>query len=315
MTDVSDLIKKIRAHGAQRVALQFPEGLKRHASVIAGELRNEGLSIIVSGDPCYGACDLDLDTLGMADLLVHFGHAPVDVRESVIYEPYFLDFDVNVLAHALPLLKGRKVGLVTTIQHAHLIPVMEEYLTGKGLSCAVSEGGGRTPMRGQVLGCSWNAAKNVPSDEILYVGTGLFHPIGVQVATRKHVVALDPYTGIAQEVEGSGFLRKRFAVIERAMDAKNYGILLSLKSGQRRQALAENLVTLSKKAVIVTMHEVCGDELLNLGFDAYVNTACPRIAYEDQERFPVPVLTPSEFEILCGVRHWDDYLIDELPPV
>ena len=134
MTDVSDLIKKIRARGAQKVALQFPEGLKRHASGIAGELRNEGLSVIVSGDPCYGACDLDLDTLGMTDLMVHFGHAPVDVRESVIYEPYFLDFDVSVLAHALPLLKGREVGLVTTIQHAHLIPAMEEYLKGEGLS-------------------------------------------------------------------------------------------------------------------------------------------------------------------------------------
>ncbi len=315
MTGVSDLVKKIRERGAQRVALQFPEGLKRHAAEIAGELRNEGLSIIISGDPCYGACDLDLDTLGMADLLVHFGHAPVDARESVIYEPYFLDFDVSVLAHALPLLKGREIGLVTTVQHAHLIPAMEEFLTGKGLCCVVAEGGGRTPMRGQVLGCSWNAARGVAAEEILYVGTGLFHPIGVQVATGKHVVALDPYTGIAEEVEGSGFLRKRFAVIERATDAKNYGIILSLKSGQRRQALAEGLASLSKKAAIVTMHEVCPDELLNLGFGAYVNTACPRIAYEDQERYSVPVLTPSEFEILCGVRHWDDYLIDELPPV
>lgn len=314
MTGVSELIQKIKERGARKIALQFPEGLKRQAARIAGELRQGGFSVVVSGDPCYGACDLDLDTLGMADLLVHFGHAPVEPREKVLYEPYFLDFDVKILANALPLLKSGEVGLVTTVQHAHLVPAMEEFLTEKGLCCRVAKGSGRTPMRGQVLGCSWNAARDVGSVEILYVGTGLFHPIGVQVATGKHVVALDPYSGIAQEVEGSGFLRKRFVVIERAKKAKNYGIILSLKSGQRRQALAEGLAALSEKAVLVTMHEVCPDELLNLGFGTYVNTACPRIAYEDQERFPVPVLTPSEFEILCGVRHWDDYLIDELPP-
>jgi 2-(3-amino-3-carboxypropyl)histidine synthase len=59
------------------------------------------------------------------------------------------------------------------------------------------------------------------------------------------------------------------------------------------------------------MCEVSPGELLNLGFDCYVNTACPRLAYDDQIRFPVPVLSPPEFEILCGARSWDDYTIDE----
>jgi 2-(3-amino-3-carboxypropyl)histidine synthase len=57
---------------------------------------------------------------------------------------------------------------------------------------------------------------------------------------------------------------------------------------------------------------VSPDELLNLGFACYVNTACPRLAYDDQVRFPAPVLSPQEFEILCGVRTWDEYEIDEI---
>jgi 2-(3-amino-3-carboxypropyl)histidine synthase len=61
------------------------------------------------------------------------------------------------------------------------------------------------------------------------------------------------------------------------------------------------------------MNEVSPDELLNLGFDAYVNTACPRLAYDDQVRFPAPVLSPQEFEILCGARDWEQYAIDEIP--
>jgi 2-(3-amino-3-carboxypropyl)histidine synthase len=76
--------------------------------------------------------------------------------------------------------------------------------------------------------------------------------------------------------------------------------------------LARRLASLSPTAVIVTMREVNPDELLNLGFACYVNTACPRLAYDDQVRFPVPVLSPQEFEILCGVRTWDAYTIDEI---
>jgi 2-(3-amino-3-carboxypropyl)histidine synthase len=76
--------------------------------------------------------------------------------------------------------------------------------------------------------------------------------------------------------------------------------------------LARRLASLSPAAVIVTMREVIPDELLNLGFTCYVNTACPRLAYDDQVRFPVPVLSPQEFEILCGVSTWDAYTIDEI---
>jgi 2-(3-amino-3-carboxypropyl)histidine synthase len=77
--------------------------------------------------------------------------------------------------------------------------------------------------------------------------------------------------------------------------------------------LAWRLASLSPGAVIVTMREVNPDELLNLGFACYVNTACPRLAYDDLVRFPVPVLSPEEFEILCNVRTWDAYEIDEIP--
>ena len=65
-------------------------------------------------------------------------------------------------------------------------------------------------------------------------------------------------------------------------------------------------------AYIVAMQEVSPDVLLNLGFACYVNTACPRLAYDDQERFPVPMISPQEFEIVCGTRTFEDYQIDEI---
>ncbi|MDO8874447.1 MAG: diphthamide biosynthesis enzyme Dph2 [Methanoregula sp.] len=312
LNDISDLVSRLQRRGAHIVALQFPAGLKRRSAEYAAQLRAAGFEVIISGDPCYGACDLALDTLAHADVLVHIGHTPVDVRENVIFEPYPVGFDITVLANALPHLKEKTVGLVTTVQHIHLIPVMELFLQENGIDVRVADGGTRAPNRGQVLGCSFAAARATRTPEILFVGTGVFHPIGIALSTGARVIALDPLTGIAQEVSGDALLRRRFAVMEKARDAESIAIIVSSKSGQERMALAQRLSALSPKAVIVTMREVSPDELLNLGFACYVNTACPRLAYDDQVRFPAPVLSPQEFEILCCVRTWDEYAIDEI---
>ena len=312
MNASSELIAELKARRAKTVALQFPEGLKRKAAEISASLRSAGFDIIVDGDPCYGACDLALNTLAYADVLVHFGHAPVEDRPDVICVPWHIDFDVSVVDNVVPLLVGKRTGLVTTVQHAHQIPAIERYLAEKGIEVLVAEGNKRTPLPGQVLGCSFAAAKIPGAELILFVGTGIFHPIGISLATRKAVIALDPLTGTVQEISGDALLRRRFAAIEKARAAKSIGIIVSGKCGQQRLELARRLADLSPNAVIVMMREVSPDELLNLGFGAYVNTACPRLAYDDQVRFPVPVLSPQEFEILCGVRMWDEYAIDEI---
>jgi len=312
LNGTSDLIETLKNRGVKRVALQFPEGLKRRSVEVIAALKDAGFDVIVSGDPCYGACDLALDTLKFADVLVHFGHSPIEPHPQVIFEPYKIDFDIRILENALPFLKGQSVGLVTTVQHIHLVPAMEEFLHAKRITVIVSEGSGRTPNRGQVLGCNFAAAKATGADEILFVGTGLFHPIGIAIATNSRVIALDPCTGDTREVNGDTLLRRRFALIEKARNAKTIGIIVSTKHGQQRMELARHLAKLSPEAVIVTMREVNADELLNLGFSCYVNTACPRLAYDDQVRFPVPVLSPQEFEILCNVRTWDEYAIDEI---
>jgi 2-(3-amino-3-carboxypropyl)histidine synthase len=313
LTGISDLVERLRARGARRVALQFPAGLKRRSYAIASDLRDAGFSVIIDGDPCYGACDLALEALAYADVLVHFGHTPLASREDVLYEPFGMDFDPEVLTHVLPLLTGTCIGLVTTAQHAHMVPVMQQFLESRGITCRVSPGNARTPLPGQVLGCSWAAARETGTDEILFVGTGEFHPLGVALATGARVIALDPYTGIARQVDASRLLRKRSAIIGNAQKASHFGIITSTKSGQVRMELAERLAALHPHAVIITMREVNRDELINLGFPVYVNTACPRLAFDDQPRFPVPVITPQEFEIICGVRTWDEYAIDEIP--
>ncbi len=309
----SETWEKLRASHAQTVALQFPEGLKRRAPETAAALKEAGYTVIISGDPCYGACDLATDALALADVLIHFGHAPVDDRPNVIYELVAFDFDPKIAEKAIALLEKEKpVGLVTTVQHAHLIDAVAAVLEAHGFTVVVGDGNARTPCRGQVLGCSYASARTAGTSQYLYVGTGVFHAIGVGLATGARVVALDPYTGQAEETDSSRLLRRRFVQIEKAKKAKTVGIILSTKTGQRRESLARHLASLSPVADIICMQEVSPDSLLNLGYDCYVNTACPRLAYDDQVRFPVPVLSPPEYEIVRGIRDWDDYIIDEI---
>ncbi|MBN1432034.1 MAG: diphthamide biosynthesis enzyme Dph2 [Methanomicrobiaceae archaeon] len=310
---ILSLLKKKEAEGdIQKVALQFPEGLKRKAHEISYALKKEGYDVVISGEPCWGACDLDLDLIRDSDVLVHIGHAPVDERENVIYEYFSQDFDISWLVDVIPSIKSKKVGLITTIQHVHQINDASEFLETHGIDCVIAEGSERTPFRGQVLGCSYEAARNTGCPEILYIGTGIFHPLGVHLATGARVVAFDPYTGSIEIPDERRLLLKRHALIEKAKDAGSFGIILSKKSGQRREELAGRLAVLSDKADIIEIGEITPEALLNLGYDAYVNTACPRLAYDDQARFPVPVLSPQEFEIVCGAREWEDFEIDEI---
>ena len=229
--ELSRLVADLRERGARRVALQFPEGLRRKAPDLALALRDAGFEVIVSGDPCYGACDLPLPALDLADVLVHVGHAPIDDRAGVIYDLHPMDFPVEVPENAVPLLTEKRVGLVTTSQHLHLLDRMAEFLGERGIGTVVAGGCGRARYPGQVLGCSFSGARATGCSEILYVGTGLFHPEGIQLATGARVIALDPFLGVATEVSAERLKRRRFALIEKARGAERVGILVSTKSG------------------------------------------------------------------------------------
>ncbi|MCK9313509.1 MAG: diphthamide biosynthesis enzyme Dph2 [Methanocorpusculum sp.] len=316
MIQLTEVISQLKSRNAKKVAVQLPEGLKRKSAEISAALKSEGFDVLVSGDACWGACDLSLDALDWADVLVHIGHTPVTSEENVIYVPFQQDIPLEILDKAVSELKKYPaVGITTTIQHAHQTKDMCKWLKNHGVNAVIGGGSSRTPLDGQVLGCTYASAKNALADAYLFVGTGVFHAIGVSLATKKPTFALDPFAdGILQEVSADKLLRKRFVQIEKAKSAKTFGILLSSKSGQARRELAERLASLHENTTIILIREISEMQLRNLGFDAYVNTACPRLALDDQSRFPMPILSPPEFEIVIGLRSWDDYEIDEILP-
>ncbi|VVB85110.1 2-(3-amino-3-carboxypropyl)histidine synthase [uncultured archaeon] len=315
--DLERVLRIIKERNCKKVGLQFPEGLKRQAISIASGIEDKTRAcVIISGDPCFGACDIDTDLAGKVDVLFHFGHAGMGEYGNVVFIEARSNIDVvPAVKTALPLLKADKIGLITTVQHVHKLDDACRILKQHGKNCVIAKGDSRTVYPGQVLGCNFTAAR-VKCEEYLYIGSGFFHPLGVAIATGKRVIASDPYLNQAVEVEPEKFLRKRGGYIAKAMEGKVFGIIVSTKSGQNRMALAVKLKEIAekhgKKGLIILMDLVTPEQLLAFKADAYVNTACPRITIDDADRFHAPVLTPQEFKVVMGEREWEKMEMDEI---
>lgn len=315
--ELEHVIKIIKDKDCKKAGLQFPEGFKRQAINIAREIEEKtGAMVIISGSPCFGACDIDIDLKDKVDVLFHFGHAGMGEHENVVFMEARSSIDaIPAVKAALPLLKASRIGLVTTVQHVHKLKEVVEFLKENGKEAIIGKGGPRVSYPGQVLGCNFSAAR-IDCEEYLYIGSGFFHPLGVAIATGKRVVAADPFLNRGVEVSTEKFLRKRHGYVALSMDAKVFGIVVSTKSGQYRIKLAQRLKEMAIKhgieTFIILMDLVTPEQLLAFKVDAYVNTACPRITYDDAERFHVPVLTPQEFEIVLGERKWETLEMDEM---
>ena len=318
-----EILEKIRSTKAQVVGLQFPEGLKIYATDLASEIEEKTDSIVlISGDPCYGACDLsDREMEGLADLLIHFGHTPLPINNKIptlFVEAHYQLESMEILKEALKQLNGaEKIGLVTTTQHLHLLEDAAHILEENGKKVIMKTGTGT--LKGQVLGCNFSSVQDLTVDAFLYLGSGNFHPLGIKLSTKKPVIIADPYLNQVRNIDEftDRILRIRFARITRASEAVKFGILISSKAGQSRWELAKTLKKMitkaGREAYLILLDEINPPSLMPfMDLDAFVVTACPRIAIDDSKMYEKPLLTPQELEIVLGMRDWEDYQMDEI---
>ena len=154
----------------------------------------DGVNVLISGQPCYGACDLDTFLMKRTDVFVHFGHSPMKESEKIIYVPLFSNVEVTPIverAMAEELASPDEdpdVGLVTTAQHMNKFDDMRAYLEERGYEVHTRRGDERLTHEGQVLGCNYASAE-VEAEQVLYVGGGKFHQIG-RASCRERVLRL-----------------------------------------------------------------------------------------------------------------------------
>jgi len=286
---------------------------------IAKQIAEEtGAEVIISGDPCFGACDVDLMLCDEVDLMLHLGHAELGAGpDRVIFLEARMREDLReAVEKAAQILTASKVGVTTTIQHVHKLGQALDVLKMHGIVGLLGLAGERVKYPGQVLGCSYASARALDVEEYLFIGTVEFHPLGIALSTGKRVVIADPVTGEVSEIDTDPMLRRRFGAISRATLAKRFAILVSKKPGQKRMDLARRLMHLGEarglEMFLVYLDNIEPDRLLNLGAEAAVSTACPRVALDDAAKYRIPILTPPEFEVLLGERRWEEYEFDEI---
>jgi 2-(3-amino-3-carboxypropyl)histidine synthase len=315
--EIERIVEQALEHRAHVLQLQFPEGLKRYGPQVAKRIKElVNVKVLLSGNPCYGACDLDYDT--KADLLVHFGHAEIPqlAAQNVCFVELRSEVDViPILNDALALISGHQIGIVSNVQHVHTLESVCRHLESAGLRCFIGYGDGRVKYRGQVLGCNFSSARAIDVEEYLYIGSGAFHAVGVALATGKRVIIADPFLRKTSIADVDLIIKQRYALITKAMDASTFCVLASTKTGQQRFDLAFELVEEAMRrgydAYTVTINEITPWTLYQFPAEAYVNTACPRVAIDDSAMFKAPMLTPNEFEMILGTRGLDKYTLDE----
>ncbi|AFK22601.1 diphthamide biosynthesis enzyme Dph2 [Pyrococcus sp. ST04] len=317
-----DILKTLNSINAKRVLIQSPEGLRKEAEELAEFLEENGIEVILYGEINYGACDPadhEAKVLG-CDALIHLGHSYMKLSLEVptIFVPAFAKVNVvEALEKNIEEIKklGKKIIVTTTAQHIHQIDKAVAFLKENGFEPVIGKGDSRVSWPGQVLGCNFSAAK-VEGDGILFIGSGTFHPLGLALATRKKVLAVNPYSGdyIWVDEIADRFIRKRWAQIAKAIEAEYFGVIVSIKKGQLRIAEAKRVARLlrehGKKVKILAMNEINYTKLEGFGFDAYVVVACPRVPIDDYESWRKPVLTPKEVELLLGLK--EEYEFDEI---
>lgn len=315
----------IKESGYEFVCLQLPEGLMDRSAWIADEIRSKTeCGVAICSDPCYGACDIADDEakeLG-ADALFHFGHSPISMRTEipVHYVEARMDADPIPLMRKNLHRSPQSVGLITTVQHIHRLKDVKDFLVGEGYDARIGRANGRAKYDGQILGCSFASCRSLADavEAFIYIGSGDFHPLGAALSTGKDTMAFDILANEVRDMKplAEKTIRQRLAKVGRARCANSFGMLVCEKKGQRRKKLALEILgkleDKGKKAYLIYLDEVTPENLMPFRkLDALVNTACPRIAIEDAQRFRQPLLTPIELEMALGERDWEKYAMDE----
>ncbi len=308
--------------GPKVVLLQLPPGMRQYANTVAECIEEIlGSKIIVQLDPVYGGCDLfypQARELLDADLIVHIGHTPYPTDISspksmprgvrTIFLPALSKTNpttsqIKVAAEILRSYGAGRPVVVSTAQHVHMLQDVMRALEGLGLKPVVPKGVEPYFLDGQILGCDYRLARSVrDADSYIYVGGGLFHPLGLYLATQKPTVQVDPYTGRTEDITpiGERTLKVRMYKVMKAMDAKNWALIIGLKTGQYRpwltSLLGKQLRMTGRKYRLYASDRLTLEDLRSLPpeHDSIVVTSCPRLPIDDLADFEKPVLTPGE---------------------
>jgi len=145
----------------------------------------------------------------------------------------------------------------------------------------------------QVLGCSKpEFPKNTQA--ILLIGSGRFHGISLAYESKLPIYILDRNNlsrVTKQDIEK--LQNRQKASYLRFLNSNKVGILVSTKPGQSKIKRALELKkALNKKTYLFLTNNINTMEFENFSINSYINTACPRIDFDNSAIINIDKIKP-----------------------
>ena len=188
------------------------------------------------------------------------------------------------------------ICICANAQFLHELPRVQEPLEASGRTVLLYQPR-HTQHAGQILGCSTDV---MDAPAFLFIGEGLFHPQALAYANEAPVYLYDPVnqkTGLVDREEIERRKKKREAGIKLFYASKHIGVLLSTKSGQKDEIAVKRLRAEhpEKQFYVFLGNTLDLSGLEDFPFvDVWLNTACPRIGYDDIYKTQKPLVNAED---------------------
>ena len=192
----------------------------------------------------------------------------------------FKDIDLSILDK----LPGKTISLAATIQYIGLIPKVKEYLESKGKKIILKKG---AYYEGHILGCN-SSALDKSADTRLIITDGKFHAMNNAIALQKEIYIFTTKTlEKIEQKEIEAHNKKTQTKKKKFLIAKNIGLLVSTKHGQRQksiQKIVNKIEKQNKQVYLFEANNIDINELENFPqIQIWINTACSGLAQDHKD--------------------------------
>lgn len=203
--------------------------------------------------------------------------------------------------------KFKVIAIYAAVQFIHGIEPVIKQLEDAGVK-VISSKPDRTDVKYQLLGCdSFHKSLKLSEEPeaFLYIGDGVFHPRALVLAQKdqeefKEIIRFDP-TGNLMTKMGEDDCNKIFkkyrGSLMRFISSDTVGILITMKPGQQQFNFAKKLEEKypNKKFYYFADNNIDFGQLEGFNFiECWVNTACPRIGFDDSVNLDLALLNIND---------------------
>jgi len=199
--------------------------------------------------------------------------------------------------------KYKVIALYSAVQFVAHLEVVIKQLEEEGIK-VISSQPERTGVEKQIIGCDAyydNLKLTEEPDAFLYIGDGMFHPRALILAQKDNshfrpVISFDPISSeaaIFDITECASILKKCRGGLIKFKSAKTIGVYVTTKPGQQQLKKAKELEEKypDKSFYYFLSDNLSIGEMENFPFiEIWINTACPRIGFDDSPDMPAPLI-------------------------